>query len=149
MRHMLHVCRAESCQAAGCESLVAHFENRLGIPIGHSTPDGSIALSPIYCLGNCAHSPAVLLDGKPYGCVTREIADSLIAEVRMIQNANQIALNFQNFPREEAIEGVRDHIERFWEPGLKEQLIAHVSRDGGSGLHDLVIEAVKRMPLPA
>jgi hypothetical protein len=80
-RHMLQVCRAESCQSAGCEVLVAHLEQRLGIKIGASTPDGSITLSPIYCLGNCTHSPAVLLDGEPWGCVTPEIADSLINDV--------------------------------------------------------------------
>jgi (2Fe-2S) ferredoxin len=148
-RHMLHVCRAESCQAAGCENLIAHLESRLGIRIGHSTADGSIVFSPIYCLGNCAHSPAVLLDGRPYGRVTPEIADSLINEVRLIQNANQIAAQFQGFPREEAINGIRDHIERFWEPGLKDQLIDYVIAHGGSGLHELVFEAVKRMPLPA
>jgi (2Fe-2S) ferredoxin len=148
-RHMLHVCRAESCQSAGCEKLISHLEKRLGIQIGHSTADGSIVFSPIYCVGNCAHSPAVLLDGKPYGRVTPEIADLLIDEVQMLQSANQIALKFQGFPREEAIDGIRDHIERFWEPALKGQLIDYVITHGGSGLHELVFEAVKRMPLPA
>jgi hypothetical protein len=148
-RHMLHVCRAESCQSAGCEKLISHLEKRLGIQIGHSTADGSIVFSPIYCVGNCAHSPAVLLDGKPYGSVTPEIADLLIDEVQMLQSANQIALKFQGFPREEAIDGIRDHIERFWEPALKGQLIDYVITHGGSGLHELVFEAVKRMPLPA
>jgi (2Fe-2S) ferredoxin len=148
-RHMLHVCRAESCQSAGCEKLISHLEKRLGIQIGHSTADGSIVFSPIYCVGNCAHSPAVLLDGKPYGRVTPEIADLLIDEVQMLQSANQIALKFQGFPREEAIDGIRDHIERFWEPALKGQLIDYVITHGGSGLHELAFEAVKHMPLPA
>jgi NADH:ubiquinone oxidoreductase subunit E len=80
--HMLYVCRAESCQSAGCERLVEHLENRLRIKIGNTTPDQSFHFLPIYCLGNCAHSPAVMLDGKPYGGVTPEMADLLIDDVR-------------------------------------------------------------------
>jgi hypothetical protein len=66
----------------------------------------------------------------------------------MIQNANQIALCFAGFPREEAIERVRRHIDTFWERDMKEQLINYVSR-GGEGLHELVLEVVKRMPVNA
>lgn len=85
-RHTLQLCRAESCQSMGCEKLVEHLENRLGVKIGNAhgntTPDGSFTLRPVYCLGNCALSPAAMLDGKPYGRVTPEIADFLIDDVR-------------------------------------------------------------------
>jgi formate dehydrogenase subunit delta len=64
----------------------------------------------------------------------------------MIHKANQIALHFAGFPREEAIEGVRDHIQKFWEHRMKDQLIDYVGH-GGGGLHELVLEAVKRMPI--
>jgi formate dehydrogenase subunit delta len=64
----------------------------------------------------------------------------------MIQKANQIALYFAGFSREEAIEGVRDHIRKFWERGMKDQLIDYVGH-GGAGLHELVLEAVKRMAI--
>jgi formate dehydrogenase subunit delta len=66
----------------------------------------------------------------------------------MIQKANQIALQFESFPREQAIEGIRDHLERFWERPLRDQLIDYVAK-GGSGLHEFVVEAVKRMTIPA
>lgn len=66
----------------------------------------------------------------------------------MIQNANQIALYFAGFQREAAIEGVRDHIQKFWEGQMKDQLIDYISH-GGAGLHELVLEAVKRMPISA
>jgi len=64
----------------------------------------------------------------------------------MVHNANQIALYFASFPKEEAIEGVRDHIEKFWERRMKDQLIDYIAH-GGAGLHELVLEAVKRMPI--
>jgi formate dehydrogenase subunit delta len=66
----------------------------------------------------------------------------------MVHNANQIALYFASFPREEAIAGVLDHIQKFWERRMKDQLIDYIAH-GGAGLHELVIEAVKRMPVNA
>jgi formate dehydrogenase subunit gamma len=81
-RHTLKVCRAESCQAMGCEALVDHLRSRLGIDMEETTPDGTLTLRTVYCLGNCALSPAVLLDGSLYGRVSPERADQLIDTVR-------------------------------------------------------------------
>src|SRR5471030_1728081 len=50
-RHVLKLCRAEACQAAGGDALAARAETRLGVSIGHTTPDGLTTLEPIYCLG--------------------------------------------------------------------------------------------------
>jgi formate dehydrogenase subunit delta len=66
----------------------------------------------------------------------------------MVHNANQIALYFAGFPREEAIKGVLDHIQKFWERRMKDQLIDYIAH-GGKGLHELVLEAVKRMEVSA
>ena len=77
-RHVLKVCRAESCQAMGCESLVAHLESKLGVAMGATTADGAFSLDTVYCLGNCALSPAVMLDGRLHGRVTRERMDTLL-----------------------------------------------------------------------
>jgi len=81
-RHVLQVCRAESCQAMGCNSLIAHIEKRLGVKLGETTADWNFTLRPVYCLGNCALSPAVMLDGQPYGRVSPAVADSLIENAR-------------------------------------------------------------------
>jgi len=81
-RHTLQVCRAESCQAMGCDQLIRHLESRLGVKIGNTTPDESFTFLPVFCLGNCALSPAAMLDGKPYGRLSAEIADFLLDDVR-------------------------------------------------------------------
>lgn len=81
-KHILQICRAEACQAMGCESLVQHVERRLDVKIGATTSDRSITLKPVYCLGNCALSPAVMLDGKPYGRMTPSAVDALIESSR-------------------------------------------------------------------
>jgi formate dehydrogenase subunit gamma len=81
-RHTLRVCRAESCQSMGCERLVEHLRSRLGIDMGETTADGALTLETVYCLGNCALSPAVLLDGSLYGRVSPERVDQLIDTVK-------------------------------------------------------------------
>lgn len=78
-RARLQICRAESCQAMGAEALAQHAGKRLGIAFGATTPDGAYTLEAAYCLGNCACSPAVMLDGKLHGRVSAERLDALLA----------------------------------------------------------------------
>ena len=77
-RHVLKLCRAEACQAMGAEALAARLTQRLGIAWQDTTPDGALTIEPVYCLGNCALSPALLLDGKLRGRITAEVLDGII-----------------------------------------------------------------------
>ena len=77
-RHVLKLCRAESCQAMGSEQLAAQLEQRLGCSFGETSHDGAVTLEPVYCLGNCAASPALLLDGQLRGRLTAERLDRLV-----------------------------------------------------------------------
>ena len=78
--HTVSVCQAEACQSMGAEALTAHVRRRLGIDFHQSSADGRFSLEPIYCLGNCACSPAVMIDGRLYGRVTPERFDALVAD---------------------------------------------------------------------
>ena len=78
--HTVSLCQAESCQSMGAETLAQHARRRLGIDFHETTADGRFSLEPIYCLGNCACSPAAMIDGRLYGRVTPEAFDALIAE---------------------------------------------------------------------
>ena len=77
-RHVLQICRAESCQAAGGRALERHAQQRLGVGFGETTPDGRVTLEAVYCLGLCAWSPAAMLDNEVHGRVTAESLDALI-----------------------------------------------------------------------
>ncbi len=79
--HTVSVCRAESCQAVGGEVLAAYARQRLGVDFQQTTSDGRFSLEPVYCLGNCACSPAVMIDGRLHGRVTPERFDVLLSEV--------------------------------------------------------------------
>lgn len=74
----LQVCRAEACQSMGSEALAEHIEGRVGVSMGETTEDRELTLSNVYCLGNCALSPAVMLDGHLYGRVTPERIDAIL-----------------------------------------------------------------------
>jgi formate dehydrogenase subunit gamma len=80
-RHVLKLCRAESCQACGSDALATRAEARLGIALGDTTADGSVTLEPVYCLGLCSVSPAAMLDGKIVARLDENKLDALLAEV--------------------------------------------------------------------
>lgn len=63
-KHILKICRAESCQSMGVESLISDFEAVHDIKMGDTTQDGRLTIENVYCLGNCALGPAALLDGE-------------------------------------------------------------------------------------
>ena len=81
-KHILQICRAESCQAMGSEKLEASIKAKLGIDYHQTTSDGAITLEPIYCLGNCACSPSVMMDDEVYGRVDSQKMAELISEAR-------------------------------------------------------------------
>ena len=84
-RHILKVCRAEACQSLGCEALVEHIEASLGTAMGETTKDQGFTLENVFCLGNCALSPAVMLDGRLYGRVSPARIDALLAQVEAME----------------------------------------------------------------
>jgi len=81
-KHILQICRAESCQAMGSEKLEASIKAKLGIDYHQTTLDGAITLEPIYCLGNCACSPSVMMDDEVYGRMDSSKMAQLISEAR-------------------------------------------------------------------
>ena len=81
-RTVLHLCRAEACQALGATRLEAHARQTLGVDFHGTTPDGSVTLEPVYCLGNCSLGPSLLVGQRLHGRVTPERFDALVAEAR-------------------------------------------------------------------
>jgi len=80
-RSIIRVCRAESCQAMGAVELAAHIQKRLGIEFGGTSADGAYTLEPVYCLGNCACSPAIVVGADIHGRVTPERFDEIFSAI--------------------------------------------------------------------
>ena len=81
-RHVLKLCRAEACQAMGVDRLIAHLAGAHGLAPGATTPDGALTVEPVFCLGNCALSPAALLDGEPVGRLDAAGLDAIVRAAR-------------------------------------------------------------------
>ncbi len=81
-RHRVGICRAEACQAVGSRALEAEARRQLGVDFGATSADGAFSLQGMYCLGNCAAGPSVLIDGELYGRVDAARLAELLAEWR-------------------------------------------------------------------
>ncbi len=85
-KHTLQICQAESCQAMGSVALTEHAKKTLGIDFHQTSTDQQFSLEPVYCLGNCACSPAVMLDDQVYGRVSNQKLDQLLNAARKAQS---------------------------------------------------------------
>jgi formate dehydrogenase subunit gamma len=78
--HVVQICQAESCKSMHSDRLTLHAQQTLGIGFHQTTPDGEFTLEPVYCLGNCACSPAMTVDGEVYGRMSNARFDELIGQ---------------------------------------------------------------------
>ena len=76
--NIIHLCRAEACQAMGARELEQHVMERLGIGYGETTADGLVTLEPVYCLGNCACTPTIRINDDIHARVTAQKFDELL-----------------------------------------------------------------------
>ena len=81
-KHVLKLCRAESCQSMGADRVAAHAQKALGIEWHETTKDGRVTLEPIFCLGLCACGPAAIVDGKLVGRVDEARIDAIIGDLK-------------------------------------------------------------------
>lgn len=81
-KHILQICRAESCQAMGSAALEQHAKAVLGIDYHQTTADGAITLEPVYCLGNCACSPSIRIGDEVQGRLDNAQLDELLTDLR-------------------------------------------------------------------
>ena len=81
-KHVIKVCRAEACQAMGANALVAAIEKSLKIKLGQTTSDSRITVEAVYCLGNCALSPAIMVDEKLVGRVDEAKLSKIIGGLK-------------------------------------------------------------------
>ncbi|HYM01490.1 MAG TPA: formate dehydrogenase subunit gamma [Stellaceae bacterium] len=81
-RRVLRLCRAEACQSMGCDALIRHVEDSQRVTLGETNADRTLTVEAVYCLGNCALAPAVLLDGELHGRVSAASLDRLLGDAR-------------------------------------------------------------------
>jgi len=81
-KHVIYVCQNLSCSLLGAERLIRHLENRLGVRMGETSPDGLITLKRMECLASCGTAPAIQIDGIFYERMTTQKLDELLEKLR-------------------------------------------------------------------
>lgn len=81
-RYVLKVCRSISCYLCGAGELIAHLENKLGIKLGDTTPDGEFSLVGAECLAACTGAPCLQVNDRFYEKCSNERADQLISRLK-------------------------------------------------------------------
>ncbi|MDO8682711.1 MAG: NADH-quinone oxidoreductase subunit NuoE [Armatimonadota bacterium] len=79
--HVISICATLSCALLGADSLMEYLSEKLDIKVGETTTDGKFSLHAVECLGNCAEAPAMMLDDKYYGNLTREKLDRILSDL--------------------------------------------------------------------
>jgi formate dehydrogenase subunit gamma len=79
-RYVVQVCRAEACQSMNAEAVERRARELLRLDFGQTTADGRVTLEAVYCLGNCACAPSLMVNGELHGRVTPERVGELARE---------------------------------------------------------------------
>jgi len=77
-KYVIHICDGVVCWMNGYPVVLDYLFKKLGIGLGETTKDGLFTILPTACIGYCDLSPAVLINGRPYGPLTPEKIDALI-----------------------------------------------------------------------
>lgn len=77
-KRVIHICDSISCWSVGCDRIMDHLRDRLGIEPGGTTDDGRFTLIPCACLGNCGEGPTMMIDETLYGRLTTARVDEIL-----------------------------------------------------------------------
>lgn len=111
-RTLIQICRAEACQSRGGDALFAHAQAALGCQAHGTSADGSVTLEPVYCLGLCAQSPAVMVDeSEVHAQMTADRLDALLEEIQQKQPETK-EYKAQEAIKNEALAAARIYVPR-------------------------------------
>lgn len=77
-RRVILVCSTISCMLTGLDHNLDHLENRLGVKLGGTTPDGLFTLLTVPCLGACDRAPAMMVGTELYTGLTPGRIDEIL-----------------------------------------------------------------------
>jgi len=80
-KNIVKICQAEACQAMGSRALTQHAGEKLGIGLGKTDSAGEFTLEAVYCLGNCACTPSIMINDKVYGKVDKNKFNQLVDSI--------------------------------------------------------------------
>jgi NADH-quinone oxidoreductase subunit E len=80
-KYLVQVCRSLSCELCGSRDLTKRMEEKLGVPVGETTPDGRFTLVELECLGACGTAPVALVNEALYENLTPEKLEDVVSQL--------------------------------------------------------------------
>ncbi len=77
-RYHIQVCTTLSCMLRGCDEMLQHIKDKLGIEEGQTTPNGKFSLIRVECLGSCDTAPMLQLNDDYHENLDLEKVDQLL-----------------------------------------------------------------------
>ena len=102
-KYLINICGTMSCALMGSEELMHHAEDRLGIHMGGTTPDGLITLERAECQAACTEAPCLQVNYRYRFRVTAENFDTLVDQLQSGELESEI-------PAHGTVATVRQHI---------------------------------------
>jgi NADH:ubiquinone oxidoreductase subunit E len=82
-KNVVKVCMGTACHVRGAKAVLTEMERKLGVKEGETTPDLSVTLETVGCVGCCALAPVVTINDQDlYGELTPRMVDDIITSVR-------------------------------------------------------------------
>ena len=74
------VCLGTACYVKGSGDIIQEFSDRLGLPVGSTSPDGKYSLEATRCIGACGLAPVLTVNGEVYGRLTKADVPGILAK---------------------------------------------------------------------
>jgi len=89
-KYLINICGTMSCALMGAEELMHHAEERLGIHMGGTTPDGMFTLERAECQAACTEAPCLQVNYRYRFRVTPQNFDDLVNQLSSGQLTDEI-----------------------------------------------------------
>ena len=81
-KYVIGCCLGTACYVKGAQQIIDKFSEILGIKAGETTEDGLFTIDALRCIGACAISPAIKINGKVYPKVQVSAVPDIIKEYK-------------------------------------------------------------------
>jgi len=71
-KNIIKICQAEACQSQNCKQLLADLTSHFDLELDETSDDLNITLKEVFCLGNCAIGPSVMINDTVIGEATTD-----------------------------------------------------------------------------
>ena len=89
-RKMVDVCTNLACMVNGSDAILDYISKRTNTTVNGTSPDGRMMLRHVECLGYCDKAPLLEVDYRPFGPLTREIVDRILAEENLLPDSGPV-----------------------------------------------------------